>query len=146
MDSTFVSGCEGAGLALASGLVAGSLAGAGNPARRPLAVLAAAAGAALFAVALDSSGHRFWPGLLLGPLCAVLAYTLAASLVAGAARRRGAGAGTLAGFVALAGLVVAALALVVAPVSLAVLAAVIVLVVARRGREGRKYEGLRVLR
>jgi hypothetical protein len=146
MDSTFISACEGAGLALGAGLVAGALAGAREPLRRPLAVVAAAAGAVLFALALGSSDHAHWPGFIAGPICALLAYVLASSLVAGAARRRGAGAVTLAGYVTLAGFVVAGLALVIAPVSLLFLVAVCALLVARRNRAGRKYEGLRVLR
>jgi hypothetical protein len=146
MDSTFISACEGTGLALGAGLVVGAVAGAQKSQPRAVAVLAAGIGAAVFASALNSSDHPIWPGLLLGPVCAILAFALAASLVAGAARRRGAAAGALAVYVILAGLIVAGLALVVAPVSLVVLVAVIALVLARRGREGRKYEGLRVLR
>ncbi len=146
MDSTFISACEGVGLALGAGFVGGALAGAQESARRVLAVLAAGGAAALFANALHSSGHPLWPGLIAGPICAALAFALAASVVAGASRRQGAGAITLAGYVTFAGFVVAGLALVVAPVSLAGLALVIALVLARRSRERRKHEGLRVLR
>jgi hypothetical protein len=146
MESTFTSSCEGIGLALAVGLVIGALAGAAMRQQPVLAIVAAVAGAVVFAAALNSNDHELWPGLVAGPLCAALAFILAASVVAGAARRRGAGAATLAGYVVVVGFIVAGLALVVEPVSLAVLVAVVALVLARRGREGRKYEGLRVLR
>ncbi len=149
MDSTFVSVSEGVGLALAAGLAAGAVTGTTQgsaQARRAGAAVAAGGGAALFALALDGSGHAIWPGLIGGPIVALLAYALGASLVMGAARRQGASAGPLAGMVIVAALAIAGIALLVHVASIVFLIAIAALVVARRERERRKYEGLRSLR
>ena len=149
MDSVFISACQGAGLALAAGLLAGALTGAAGltgPARTGVAIAAIATGAALFALSLDASHHAAWPGVVGGAIAVLPAFALASSVVTGAGRRSGASNPAVVGMVAVFAAVLAGLSLVVAPVSLLALAAIVALLASRRGREARKYEGLRVLR
>jgi hypothetical protein len=145
VDSTFIAACQGAGLALAAGILAGSL-GRTDGLGSLLEFAAAIAGAVLFAVSLDASDHTAWPGYFAGAALALLAYLVARDVAAGAAGRAGAGSGAISAFVALAALVLAGLSLVVEPISIAAFVAIVALGVARRRRAGRKYEGLRVLR
>jgi len=149
----FGASCEGLGLAIAAGLVLGvvfppimpswgAIAGAA-----PLGVIAAGA-------ALQGQDEALWPALPLGIVGAGLAATVSRDIAAGAARRERAQVAApdahapsgVAVFVVVAAVIVAALSLVVPPVSLVVLAAIVWLWVARRQREARKHEGLRVLR
>ena len=147
MHSAFFSYCEGIGWALAAGLSAGALAGGfSNSARRPLAALGAIIAAILFFVALDSNGHAGWPGPILGTVISIPAFFLANGIVAGAASRAEGSAGAIAGMVIAGSVVLGALFLIVAPVSLAFLVAVLALLAVRRQRQTRKHEGLRVLR
>jgi hypothetical protein len=145
VDSTFIAACQGAGLALAAGILAGAP-GRSDGLGSLLEFAGAIAGAVLFAVSLDASDHTSWPGYFAGAALALLAYLVARDVAAGAAGRAGAGSGAISAFVALAALVLAGLSLVVQPISIAAFVAIVVLGVARRRRAGRKYEGLRVLR
>ena len=146
MDSTFEATCQGIGLALAAGALGGAL-GRTDALGNVLAGIAAAAGAALFAVSLNGASHPAWPGLPAGAILAVLAYLVARDVVAGASKRSESGsAAAISGMVAVFAFALAALSLIVSPVALAALAGVIYLALARRSRSRRKYEGLRVLR
>jgi hypothetical protein len=143
MHSAFLSACEGGGLALAAGCLIGAAARfrwLGLP-------LAAAAGAAVFAIALAAGDHPSWAGVIGGILLGALAYVVTSGIAAGAAAR--AGEGTMAtistviiGFAVL--LVV--VSLLVPPAAIAALAIIAFLFVARRRRAARKYAGLRILR
>jgi hypothetical protein len=147
MHSAFFSYCEGIGWALAAGSSAGALAGGFAPsARTPLALLGAILGAALFFIALNSSDHTAWPGIPLGILVSLPAFALANGLVLGAASRAEGTAGSIAGIVIAAAVVLGFLFLLVAPISLPMLVAVLALLAVRRQRQARKHEGLRVLR
>ncbi len=149
----FLHACQGLGLALAVGMFAGGIAGtrehAGNvtPA---LALIGALAGAYLFGWSLTQADadHPAWPGWPVGILAALLGFTVARSIVTGA-RGRAAEGTVNAAFafpVVVAGLVLAGLSLLISPISLLALVALLFLWYRRRQREGRKYEGLRVLR
>jgi hypothetical protein len=147
----FLEGCQGAGLALAAGAIAGAIAGAARLDGAPallLALLGAVGGALLFGYSLSEADHPAWPGWVLGALVAALAFAVLRGVVAGAATRAGeAGSGTaIAGFAILAALVLAGLSLLVSPVALAALLGLGWLALAQRRRDQRKYEGLRVLR
>ena len=114
-------------------------------------VASAALGAVLFAGSLAERDFTAEPGLLAGALCASIAF-LAATLFLGRAADRlaardetGAGA-TLSLMVDGVTLLVAALALLVEPVSYVALAFCLWVLVVRRRRAGEKYEGLRILR
>jgi hypothetical protein len=148
----FLATCQGLGLALAAGIVAGAIAGTVPESARGLTLvllLAAAVGAALaFGASLESEGHPAWPGWPVGAALALLSFGIARSVVAGAAGRVG-GSGSpaaIAGTVALVGLALAALSLLLPPVSLVFGAALLVLALRRRRRADEKYEGLRSLR
>jgi hypothetical protein len=152
----FLATCQGIGLALAAGGLAGAVAGAvsaregaGSPAG-VLAVLAGlglVGGAILFGTSLSSEDHPAWPGWLAGALVALLAFAVTSGVVRGAARRaQGASAGAQVLYVLIAMAILAGLSLFVSPVALVALVAVAWLALARRRRADRKHEGLRVLR
>ncbi len=81
----------------------------------------------------------------LGIIIAVVAYGVVSAVVAGAQARAG-GATSIGLIVAAVALVLAALSVFVEPVGLVALLALLWLASARRRRAQRKYEGLRVLR
>lgn len=140
----FLAGCQGTGLALAAGVLAGA---AGRRGALGLVMLAAAiaAGAVLFALSLTAEDHPAWPGLVVGAIFAALAFAVARGVAAGARARQG--DATLSEvLIAVSALVLAGLSLLLAPVGLVALAAIAWLAVARRRSAARKYEGLRSLR
>jgi hypothetical protein len=102
-------------------------------------------GALLFAASLDEAGESPWPGLAAGAACALLAVVVSRQVFAGASRRSDGSAGLEAYFDA-AAIVLAAVAIFLSPVSLVALAGLAWLALARRSRQARKYEGLRILR
>lgn len=137
-------------------------------ARTPVLLLLAAIGAVVFAASLAEEGYAAWPGLIAGALVAGATAMVAGETLDGAiARAKAAGAGRgglgrdagdgtttpeadaanalVVGFT-VAGVVVAALALLVPPVSVVVAVALVALALGRRRKAGEKYEGLRILR
>jgi phosphatidylserine synthase len=76
----------------------------------------------------------------------VLACLIVSDVVSAAGRREGSGAGALGFLVSLIALVVVAIALLLKPAVLLVLAALVWLGISRRRRAQRKHAGLRVLR
>jgi len=148
----FLATCQGLGLALAAGIVAGAIAGTVPERARGLTLvllLAAAIGGALaFGASLESEDHPAWPGWPVGAALAVLAFGIARGVVSGAASRAGGGGSpaAIAGTVALVGLVLAVLSVLVPPVALVFLGGLVVLSLRRRRRADEKYEGLRSLR
>jgi ABC-type Fe3+-siderophore transport system permease subunit len=137
--------CQGVGLATAAGMLAGCLAYEG-PERPFLIGLAAAAGAALFAASLTSGTDTRWPGIFVGAPIGAFAMLVTHSVVAGASQRAAASQTALSLTVAGAALVLALVALFISPLALLAVAAFVWLGASRRRREGRKHEGLRVLR
>lgn len=106
-------------------------------------------GGLLFAASLAEDGAAAWPGLLAGAAGALAAGVITRDVLVGAARRgegERADAGVVGLFAAGAGLILAAAALFISPVSILALGGLIALVVSRRRRAARTYEGLRVLR
>jgi hypothetical protein len=104
-------------------------------------------GALLFAGALADGGTESWPGLIAGPVCALLGWQAVGGLVERArARLEGGAAAMLTAYADAAALVLAAIAIFLPPVSILAIAAFLVLLVGRRRREGEKYAGLRILR
>jgi hypothetical protein len=149
----FMAICTGLGLALAAGLIIGVVVPPIVPAWGAF-VAAAPLGVIACGAALNGADEEIWPALLIGPAAAGGAALITRDVVGGAARRARASiedvqAQTPAGvaaIVVLAAAVVAVLSLFLPPVSLVVLAAFVWLWFSRRRREGRKHEGLRVLR
>ena len=104
-------------------------------------------GALLFAGALADGGTESWPGLVAGPICALLGWRAVGGLVERARTRlEGGAAALLTAYADGAALLLAALAIFLPPVSILAIAAFIFLLVGGRRREGEKYAGLRILR
>ncbi len=112
-------------------------------------LLCAVAGALLFAASLADGGYKSWPGLVAGALIGLIGYLALGRFFMRANQRLFAtgDSGVVLGL-ARDALTIATTVLVVLVnvVGYAVLVGVLVLLVISRGREGEKYEGLRVLR
>lgn len=141
-------------LALLGVVVAGAYL-RGRQAARYLALAAAAAiGAILAAASLAEEGEPAAIGLLAGAVAGLGAALLAASVLEGAQRRAQASdsssatgaANTLILIFAAAGALIALIAVLVPPLSIAVAAGLGWLARGRRRRAEEKYEGLRILR
>jgi hypothetical protein len=122
-----------------------------RPAERPLelalGVLGLAFGALLFAGSLADTGHKSWPGLIAGVLCALLGFAAVAGLLSRTRRRLDASAAAFLGVYAeIIALALAGLAILLPPISFLALAAFVLLLITGRRGETRKYEGLRILR
>jgi len=143
-----VSFLEGTGFVLGVGIAIGMLAGTTGThgsARGRMTVLAGAIGLVaglLLAGAADLAAILAALFCLLG---AVVGCIVVSDVVSGANRREGAG-GALAFLVSLAALVVLAIALLLKPLAILVLAALLALGVSRHQRAQRKHAGLRILR
>ena len=113
-----------------------------------LAVLAIGIGALLFAGSLTEGGREGWIGLPLGAACAALAWYASAGFFARARARLqdGGGASLLHAYGDLIALALAIVAVVLPPLSFVALAAFVLLLLRGEQAEGRKYEGLRILR
>jgi hypothetical protein len=118
-----------------------------------LAALAIALGALLFAGSLTEGGREGWVGLPLGAACAALAWYASARFFARARERlatNGDGARSLRGLLAAYGdliaLSLAVVSVVIPPLAFGALGAFLLLLLRGRSAEGRKYEGLRILR
>jgi hypothetical protein len=145
--------CQGLGLAIAAGLVFGVVL---PPIMPTWGVLAGVAPLGIIAcgAALNGADEALWPALPVGLLGAGLAAAVSRDVAAGAARReRGsapdanlAAPSGVTAIIVLGAVIVAVLSLVVPPVSVLAAVALVWLAIARRQREERKHEGLRVLR
>jgi uncharacterized protein DUF4126 len=112
-----------------------------------LAGLALGIGALLFAGALADHSDTWWPGLIGGLACALLAQTTVRDLLTRTRARLDPDAReALMLYADGAALLLAVLAIVAPPVSVLALAALLWLLVSGRRRAGEKYAGLRILR
>ncbi|HWI08922.1 MAG TPA: DUF4126 family protein [Solirubrobacteraceae bacterium] len=103
--------------------------------------------ALLFAGALADNTDVWWPGLLAGGLCAALAAAATRSLVTRVRARLDSEArGALPVYLEGTAVVLAALSVVVAPISVLALGFFAFLLRGGKRREGEKYAGLRILR
>lgn len=104
-------------------------------------------GALLFAATLADNTSDWWPGLLAGGLCAALAATATRSLMTRVRARLDPEArAALPVYVDGSALLLAALAIVAAPISILALGFFAFLLRGGKRREGEKYAGLRILR
>jgi hypothetical protein len=104
-------------------------------------------GALLFAGSLAAGGAEWWPGVLAGAACALLAFTSLGSLIGRARRRLDASAARLLPVYADAlALALAALAIVLPPLGFVAIAGFVLLLVRGGGGDREKYAGLRSLR
>jgi hypothetical protein len=125
--------------------------GAQKMERRPIAsllvVAALAIGAALFAGSLCRGHYAIWPGFIGGVLCAAVGILATRPLLARVrARLDTATASMLPVFIETGAALAAALSVVAPPVGVVVLALLLWLAIAGRGRGEQKYAGLRILR
>jgi chromate transport protein ChrA len=145
MDSLFVSACQGLGLAMAAGVLAGA-AGRTDQIGGVLAIAAVVVGAFLFAASLSANDHTSWPGYLAGLVVALAAYVPVRDISAGAGRRATGSPAAVASLVAVAALVLAGVSLLFGPIAILAAIALAYLALGRRRKAARKHEGLRVLR
>jgi hypothetical protein len=118
-----------------------------GPAGAALAAVALGLGALLLAGALADHSDTWWPGLIGGLACALLAQVAARDLLRRTRSRLEPDAReALTVYADGASLVLAALAIAAPPVSAIALAALAWLLVSGRRRAGEKYAGLRILR
>jgi hypothetical protein len=101
----------------------------------------------LFAGSLCRGGYAIWPGIIGGVICAGIGIMATRPLVARVrARLDDEAAAALPLFAEMAAVVAAALSVVAPPVGIIVLAFLLWLLIAGRGRDDQKYAGLRILR
>ena len=113
------------------------------------AVVGMGLGGMLFAGALEDENYFGTAGIVPGMVCALIGFLAARAFLGGAAERlaaRGEGTGTIRMLGDVGAIVIAALAVLLPPVSYVALAFCAWVLVARRQRAGQKYEGLRILR
>jgi uncharacterized membrane protein len=104
-------------------------------------------GALLFAGSLARGHYAPWPGLIGGVICAVVGILATRPLLARVrARLDDQTAGALPVFSEAAAVICAALSVLLPPVGVIVLALLLWLLLAGRGRSEQKYAGLRILR
>jgi uncharacterized membrane protein YgdD (TMEM256/DUF423 family) len=109
--------------------------------------LALGVGAVLFAGAVADHSDLWWPGLIGGLLCALLAERAVRTLVRRTRSRLDPKAGeALTLYADGSALLLAVLAILVPPVSVIAIGFLIALLLRGRRREGEKYAGLRILR
>jgi hypothetical protein len=148
----FLSICQGIGLALAAGALAGAPGRAGRLGR-VLLIFAIAGGAVLFALALEAEDYAAWPGIPAGAALAPLGFFVSSRIAAGARERAAGGVGgaegspvAISATVAITAVALGALVTLLPPLSLIMLALFGWLALGQMRRDRRKYEGLRVLR
>jgi hypothetical protein len=104
-------------------------------------------GALLFAGTLDDRYSTWWPGIIGGLLCALIAQQGSRSLLTRTrARLDAAAAGALFLYAEAAALVISGLSVLIPPVSVIALGFFVWLRLGGRRREGEKHAGLRILR
>ena len=145
MDSLFVAACQGLGLAIAAGMLAGAV-GRKDQLGAVLAIAAAVVGALLFAESLSANDHASWPGYPAGVVVAVLSYALVQDIAASASKRATGSPAAVFGLLAVSALVVAGLSLLFGPIAILAAIGLGYLGLGRHRRAARKHEGLRVLR
>jgi uncharacterized membrane protein YgdD (TMEM256/DUF423 family) len=118
-----------------------------GPVALAVAAAAVAIGALLFAGSLCRGGYAIWPGIVGGVICAGVGILATRPLVARVRARLDAEAATaLPLFAETSAIVAAALSVLLPPVGIVVLALLLWLLFAGRGRDDQKYAGLRILR
>jgi len=112
-----------------------------------IAAAAVAVGALMFGGSLCRGGYLIWPGIVGGVICAGIGIAATRPLLARVKARLEGDSAALLELFAQAGAVLAAgLSVVAPPVGVIVLALLLWLLIAGRGRGEQKYAGLRILR
>lgn len=137
--------CLVLGIGVAIGMLAGAT-GTHGSARGRMTLLAATIGLVVGVLLAGAADLDIPAGAIFCLIGAVVACLVVSDVVAGAGRREGGGSGALGFLVSLAALLVVAIAILLSPLILVVLAALIWIGVSRHRRAQRKHAGLRVLR
>jgi hypothetical protein len=137
--------CLELGLGIAIGMLAGTT-GTHGSARGRMTLLAGVIGLVVGFLLSGSADVSAPAGAVACLAGAVFACLIVSDVVGGAGRREGSGSGALGFLVSLAALIVVAIALLIKPAVLLVVAALAWLGISRRRRAQRKHAGLRVLR
>lgn len=112
-------------------------------------VVAMGLGGLLFAGTLEDENYFGTAGIVPGMLCALVGFLAARAFLGGALQRlaaRGESGATITALGDLGAIVVAAIVVLLPPASYLLAAFCLWVLLARRRREGQKYEGLRILR
>jgi len=118
-----------------------------GPAALTVAAAAVVVGALLFAGSLCRGHYAIWPGIVGGAICAVVGILATRPLLARVrARLDDESAAAVPLFAEAAALAAAALSVLLPPVGVIVLALLMWLLIAGRGRGEQKFAGLRILR
>jgi phosphatidylserine synthase len=137
--------CLELGIGVAIGMLAGTT-GTHGSARGRMTILAGVIALVIGFLLAGSAEVSSLAGAFFCFAGAVFACLVVSDVVSGAGRREGSGSGALGFLVSVAALIVVAIALLLKPAVLLVLAALIWLGISRRRRAQRKHAGLRVLR
>jgi len=118
-----------------------------GPAEILSGLIGVALGTLLFVGALSDNGQPSWIGLVFGPLCVALAWVAVGGLVERVrARLARDQAALVTAYADGAALILAGIAIFVAPLAFLAIPGFVVLLLGGRRREGEKYAGLRILR
>ncbi len=137
--------CLELGLGIAIGMLAGTT-GTQGSSRGRMTILAATIGLVVGFLLAGTADVSEPAGAFFCMLGAVAACVVISDVVSGAGRREGGASGALGFLVSLAALVVLAIAILISPATLLLLAALIWLGLSRHRKAQRKHAGLRVLR
>jgi hypothetical protein len=137
--------CLELGIGIAIGMLAGTT-GTHGSARGRMTILAGVIAIVVGFLLSGTANVSSLAGALFCLVGAVFACLIVSDVVSSAGRREGSGAGALGFLVSLAALIVVAIALLIKPAVLLVVAALVWLGISRRRRAQRKHAGLRVLR
>jgi chromate transport protein ChrA len=137
--------CLELGIGIAIGMLAGTT-GTHGSARGRMTILAGVIALVIGFLLSGSADVNSLAGAFFCLVGAVVACLIVSDVVSSAGRREGSGAGALGFLVSLAALAVVAIAILISPATLLVLAVLIWLGISRRRRAQRKHAGLRVLR
>jgi hypothetical protein len=137
--------CLELGIGIAIGMLAGAT-GTHGSARGRMTILAGVIALAIGFLLAGSADVSALVGAIICLLGAAFACLVVSDVVSAAGRREGGGGGALGFLVSVVALVVVAIAILISPASLLVLAALAWLGISRRRRAQRKHAGLRVLR
>jgi hypothetical protein len=137
--------CLELGIGIVIGMLAGTT-GTHGSARGRMTILAGAIALVIGFLLAGSADVSAPAGAFFCLFGAVFACLVVSDIVSAAGRREGSGAGALGFLVSLIALVVVAIAILISPATLLVVAALAWLGISRRRRAQRKHAGLRVLR
>jgi hypothetical protein len=137
--------CLELGIGIAIGMLAGTT-GTHGSARGRMTILAGVIAIVIGFLLAGTANVSSLAGAFFCLAGAIFACLIVSDVVSSAGRREGSGAGALGFLVSLVALIVVAIAILISPATLLIVAALAWLGISRRRRAQRKHAGLRVLR